>query len=52
LQEACGLDYLALRALDGYLLVTGTPHNKLPTSLIEIERVLQKIAGNSKIMNL
>jgi hypothetical protein len=50
-KEACGLGYLApLRAIDGYLLATGTPSDKLPTSIIELEKALQKIPRNGKLM--
>ncbi|MEW6103910.1 MAG: DUF5618 family protein [bacterium] len=49
-KEACGLGYLApLKAIDGYLLSIGAP-DKLPTSIIEIERALQKIPRNGKLM--
>jgi hypothetical protein len=50
-KEACGLGYLApLRAIDGYLLATGTPWDKLPTSIIEVEKALQKIPRNGKLI--
>jgi hypothetical protein len=50
-KEACGLCYLApLKAIDGYLLSIGTPPDKLPTSIIEIEKALQKIPRNGKLM--
>jgi hypothetical protein len=50
-KEACGLCYLApLKAIDGYLLSIGTPQDKLPTSIIEVEKALQKIPRNGKLM--
>lgn len=50
-KEACGLGYLsALKAIDGYLLSIGIPQDKLPTSIIEVEKALQKIPRNGKLM--
>jgi len=50
-KEASAMGYLAaLKAVDGFLLKKGIPSDKLPTSLIEYEKALQKIPHNGKLM--
>jgi len=50
-KEASGMAYLAaLQAIDGYLLSMGVPSDKLPTSITEYEKSLQKIPHNGKLM--
>jgi len=50
-KEACAICYLApLKAIDGYLLSSGITPDKLPTSIIEIEKALQRIPHNGKLI--
>jgi len=50
-KEASAMAYLAaLRAIDGYLLATGTSPDRLPTSIVEYEKALRKIPRNGKLM--
>jgi hypothetical protein len=50
-KEVCEIGYFApLRAIDSYLLATGTLSDKLPTSIVELEKTLAKIPCNDKLM--
>jgi len=50
-KEASGMAYLAaLSAIDRYLLSKGVPSDKLPASITEYEKSLQKIPHNGKLM--
>jgi len=43
--EATGIGYIAiLKAIDGFLLSQGLPHEKLPTSVIEYNKALIKFS--------
>jgi hypothetical protein len=51
-KEASAMAYLSLlRAIDGYLLNKGKEPNKLPTSITEYIKTLQKIPHNGKLMS-
>ena len=51
-KEGCAMGYVAaLSAMDGWLLASNTPKDKLPTSIEGYEKAVRKIPHNGKLMS-